>query len=266
MVEKSIKLEDKKYKNYNVYRKKIESNVYNVKIDDFEGPLDLLCFLVKNKKMDIYNINIAELIDEYLNYISTMKKLNLEIASEFIVMTTSLLVIKSKKLLPNNKEEVVEDEEELIDKIIRYKKYKEVSKELGKMYEENSYRMANTNYVLNLPKKEFDATEDEYDYIELAKIYKKMILNYKEKENKKEKDIEKIALRENVSVRSKLKEILIIFKKKATFGFKKVFGKQSKGENVAAFLAVLEMSNKNKVTLKQDGLFEEIEVKKIQNR
>ena len=103
----------------------LETKKYNIKLENFEGPLDLLCHLVDKNKMDIDKVNITEITDQYIEYLNTMEELNLEIASEFIVMLSTLVYLKSKSLLPKEVEDEEEiTEEELIRRIIEYKKYK----------------------------------------------------------------------------------------------------------------------------------------------
>ena len=119
----------------------LETSKYSIKLENFEGPLDLLCHLVDKNKMDINQIKISEITEQYLEYLKTMKELNLEIASEFIVMASTLLYIKSKSLLPKQAEEEEElTEEQLIQRIIDYKKYKEITKQLRERFNENSKR------------------------------------------------------------------------------------------------------------------------------
>ena len=117
---------------------------YNVKIDAFEGPLDLLLHLIHSLEIDIYDIPMAQITEQYLLYIHTMKKLELDVASEYLVMAATLLAIKSKMLLPKHEE--IQDEEdfemeedprdELVDRLIEYKKYKEAAVELKTREEE----------------------------------------------------------------------------------------------------------------------------------
>ena len=78
----------------------LETNKYAIKIDNFEGPLDLLCHLIDKNKMNIYDIKISDITDQYIDYINEMERLNLEIASEFLVMASTLILLKSKSLLP----------------------------------------------------------------------------------------------------------------------------------------------------------------------
>jgi segregation and condensation protein A len=110
---------------------------YNIKIDEFEGPLDLLLHLINNSNIDIYDISIDEVTKQYLDYINAMEKLDIEIASEYLVMASELMLIKSKSLLPSNKEkeELLEEDEEitrenLINRLVEYQKYKELTKNL----------------------------------------------------------------------------------------------------------------------------------------
>ena len=81
----------------------LETKKYAIKIENFEGPLDLLCHLIEKNKMDIYDINLNEITDQYIQYLNAMEKMNLEIASEFVVMASTLLYLKSKNLLPKHK-------------------------------------------------------------------------------------------------------------------------------------------------------------------
>ena len=113
---------------------------YNFVIDDFEGPLDLLLHLVKEHKMDLLDIKMEIIIDEYVEFIHAMQDMNLDIASSYLVMASELLELKSKLLLPRN-EEVVEDEEELseeklVNRLIEYQKYKDLTEDFKKLEEE----------------------------------------------------------------------------------------------------------------------------------
>ena len=131
----------------------LESNKYKVKIENFEGPLDLLCHLIDKNKMDVCDIKISEIADQYINYLNEMEEMNLEIASEFLVMASTLLYLKSKTLLPTEIEDEKElTEEELIRRIIEYKKYKEITKKLREMLEENSKQVFKVPELIELPK------------------------------------------------------------------------------------------------------------------
>src|SRR5690625_3732718 len=111
----------------------VMNQAYQVKIDTFEGPLDLLLHLIKKFEIDIYDIPVAEITEQYMNYIQQMKKLELNIASEYLVMAATLLVLKSQMLLPKQElnEEIddYEDDprEDLVKRLIKYRQYKEVA-------------------------------------------------------------------------------------------------------------------------------------------
>ena len=120
----------------------LETNKYAIKLENFEGPLDLLCTLIEKNKMNIYDINLNEITDQYIDYINKMEEMNLEITSEFLIMASTLLYLKSKNLLPNKKDDEEEiTEEELIRRIIEYKKYKDITAKLKSNFEMFSNRV-----------------------------------------------------------------------------------------------------------------------------
>ena len=131
----------------------LETSKYEIRLDNFEGPLDLLCHLVEKNKMDINEVNITKITDQYIEYINAMQELNLDITSEFVLMASSLLYIKSKSLLPKQVEDEGElTEEELIHRIIEYKKYKDISKKLKEQFEIYSKRFYKLPDKIELPK------------------------------------------------------------------------------------------------------------------
>ncbi len=244
----------------------LETKKYAIKTEGFEGPLDLLCHLIDINKMDIYDINISEITDQYIQYLNNMEKLNLEIASEFLVMASTLLYIKSKKLLPKQEEQEEEiTEEELIQRIIEYKKFKEISKKLKENYIEYSKRIFKKPQEIELPKKKL---EKSYDKEIIPQTYKNIINKNAQKINKNAKNIEKIAIVENYTVASKVKEMIRVLIKQRRFVFNKMFSikQHNKQEVVTAFSGLLELSRRNKVQTNQEELFGDIEVEKIKRR
>ena len=240
----------------------LETKKYSIKIDNFQGPLDLLCHLIDCNKMNIYDIKISEITDQYIEYLNQMEKLNLEIASEFLIMASTLLYLKSKKLLP--KQEIEEEEiteEELIRRIIDYKKYKEISKALKENYIKTGNRLFKMQEQIPLPKQKI---EKKYDVTQIPDIYSKLIEKNKEKINQNAKNIEKIAIVENYTVGSKVKEMFKILIKQKKFVFNKLFSinKHNKQEVVTAFSGLLEMSRRSKVQTNQEELFGDITVEK----
>lgn len=239
-----------------------ETNRYAIKIDNFEGPLDLLCHLIDKNKMDIYDIKINEIADQYIEYLNQMEEMNLDIASEFIIMASTLIYLKSKSLLPKQEEAEEElTEEELIQRIIEYKKYKEIIKKLKVNYEENSKIFLETQEQIELPKKRI---EKEYDKGLIPNLYKSLLEKNEEKINKNAENIEKIAITDNYTVASKVKEMFKALIKNNKFVFNKLFSlkEHNKQEVVTAFSGLLEMSKRDKVNTKQEDLFEDIIVEK----
>lgn len=236
--------------------------IYSIKLENFEGPLDLLCHLIDKNKMDIYVINISEIADQYIDYINQMEKMNLDITSEFLVMSSTLLYLKSKHLLPkveNEEEEITE--EELIRRIIEYKKYKEITKKLKEAFLVNSNRLFKMPEEIELPKQKI---QKDYTPNIIPEVYQKLLQTNAEKINENAANIEKIAITETFSVGDKVKDMYRALIKYKKFTFNKLFTlkKHSKNEVVTAFTGLLEMSRRNKVVTEQDELFGDIEVEK----
>ena len=240
----------------------LETKKYAIKIENFEGPLDLLCHLIERNKMDIYDIHLNEITDQYIQYLNQMEKMNLEIASEFVVMASTLLYLKSKNLLPKQEEKEEElTEEELIRRIIEYKKFKEISKVLKENYMQNGNRYYKNQENIELPKQKL---EKDYDNTIIPNMYKDLIERNRVKINQNAKNIEKIALVENYTVASKVKEMFKVLVKQKRFVFNKIFSlnKHNKQEVVTAFSGLLEMSRRKKVETTQEELFGDITVEK----
>lgn len=240
----------------------LETKKYSIKIDNFEGPLDLLIYLIEKNKMDIYDIQLSEITDQYIEYLNAMEKLNLEIASEFLVMASSLLFLKSKRLLPKDENETEElTEEELIRRIIEYKKYKEISGKLKENYIIFSKRITKGQEQIELPKRKL---EKEYDNQIIPEIYRNLVERTNQKLNQNAKNIEKIALVEHYTVASKVKEMFKVLVKQRKFVFNKMFSikQKDKQEVVTAFSGLLELSRRNKVATRQEEIFGDIVVEK----
>ena len=238
----------------------LEIKKYAIKIDNFEGPLDLLCHLIDKNKMNIYDINLSEITDQYLDYLNEQEKLNLEIASEFLVMASTLLFLKSKKLLPQQEEEEEEiTEEELIRRIIEYKKFKEISKVFKENYQEYSKRYFKGQEEIEFPKQKL---EKDYGPEKIPGVYKQLIERNSVKINQNAKNIEKIALVDKYTVADKVKEMYKVLAKQKKFVFNKLFPikKREKQEVVTAFSGLLELSRRSKVETSQEEIFGDITV------
>ena len=239
----------------------LETKKYPIKIDNFEGPLDLLIYLIEKNKMDIYDINLTQITEQYMEYLNEMQELNLEITSEFLVMASTLLYLKSKNLLPKQDEEEEITEEELIRRIIEYKKFKEISKKLRENYDIYSKRIFKMPETIQLPRK---TLEEKYDINVIPDIYREIVERTSVRLNKNAKNIEKIALVDNYTVASKVKEMFKILVRSKKFVFNRVFSlsKRNKQEVVTAFTGLLELSRRNKVKTEQNELFGDILVEK----
>lgn len=240
----------------------LETKKYNIKLENFEGPLDLLCHLVDKNKMEIDKVNITQITDQYIDYLNTMEQLNLEIASEFIVMLSTLVYLKSKSLLPKDTESEEEiTEEELIRRIIEYKKYKEIIKILRENYNIYSKRIFKLPEKIELPTRKL---ERKYEKDNIVESYKMLIERNEVKKNRNAINIEKIAILETVTVASKVKDIFKELIKTHKFVFSKLCAnkKYTKLETVTAFSGMLELSRRNKIVTEQRENFGDIVVEK----
>ena len=240
----------------------LETNRYAINIENFQGPLDLLLSLIEKNKMDIYDIKLDEITDQYLEYINKAQELNLDLASEFLSLASTLLYIKSRKLLPGKNEEEEEiSEEELIRRIIEYKKYKDITEKLRQSFEENSKRFYKGQEEITLPKQKL---EENYEENIIPTLYENLWIKNKEKVNENAKNIEKIAITETVTVLSKVKQMYKELIRHKQFIFNKLFSikKANSQEVVTAFSGLLELSRREKVETEQRELFGDINVKR----
>ncbi len=240
----------------------LETKKYAIKLDNFEGPLDLLCNLIEKNKMSIYDIKLDEITNQYIELINKAQELNLEVASEFLTLASTLLYIKSKKLLPSKQDEEEEiSEDELIRRIIEYKKYKDVTEKLRKDFDENLTRFYKLPENIELPKQQL---EEKYEENIIPELYKKIWEKNQNKVNENAKNIEKIAITDTYTVVSKVKEMFKELIRNKSFVFNKLFSiqKHNRQEVVTAFSGLLELSRRSKVETEQDELFGDINVKK----
>ncbi len=240
----------------------METKKYALRLDNFEGPLDLLCYLIDKNKMDIYKIEITQVADQYMEYLKQQEKMNLEVTSEFLVMASTLLLIKSKGLLPKETEDEAElTEEELLRRIIEYKKFKEISKLFREQIQMYSNRVHKFPESIELPKQ---SLEKNYTVEHIVNAYVKLQEREAFKKNENAKNIEKIAVYDTYSVSDKVKEIFRELIRKPKFIFGKLFSLQEKPkeEVVTAFSGVLELSRRNKINTQQEDLFGDIVISK----
>lgn len=236
---------------------------YTIKMENFEGPLDLLCHLVDKNKMDICDIKIAIITDQYLEHLTKMRDMNLEVTSEFIVMAAKLIYLKSKSLLPSAIEESQEDNEfDLVKLLLDYKRYKEYTFSLRERLDTYHKRYYKMPEKIELPKAKFEKT---YESNVIPEVYAAFIRREKEKKNLQADNIKKLAISEKYTVQSKIREIIKELIKKPKFIFNKLFNtkKKDKTEVITAFLSLLELSKMSRIKVYQDSLFGDINVEKI---
>lgn len=232
------------------------------KINEFEGPLDLLLHLIKKNEMNIMDIKIEEITKQYIEYIESQEKLNIEIASEYLVMASELIEIKSKLLLPSNnnvdeEDEEIDPREELVQKLLEYEAYKKLSEVLNKKSEDRSlyYTKLPENVGNYVEEVSFDNNGDVDELVNAFKLF----LDRKKK-NKPLKT--KVTLNE-VSVSSRCVEIRKALKKNKKISFFSLFSYDNKEYIVATFLAILEMAKNRELTIKQEDLFGDITVESV---
>lgn len=224
-------------------------NLYQVALPVFEGPLDLLLHLIKQNKIDIYDIPIALITKQYLEYIEFMKELDLEIASEFLVMAATLVYIKSKMLLP--KPEQQEDEEdprkELVEQLVEYQKFKEISNLLKERYQIWSGAFSRKT------SQEEEFLTEELNVFDLLTALKRIL----------DRPEPKIPIpRQTIKVEDKIEEILNTLKEKKSFSFDELFGSEvTKLEIIVTFLALLELLRTKIIRAYQSKPFGKILIK-----
>lgn len=234
------------------------SDEMKFRINEFEGPLDLLLHLIKENKMDIMNIEIESITEQYISYLNEQEKMNLEIASEYLVMASELIELKSKLLLPNQKTELEEEEEidpreDLVNRLLEYQAYKEITKVLKEKEElrKEIYTKSPENvkkYVDEDTKLSSDITLDD-----LVDAFKKYL------ERKKESKPLKTKVTTNeISVSSRRLEIKSVLRKKTKVSFFELFPVLNKEYIVATFLAILEMAKNKEIKITQNTNFDDI--------
>lgn len=233
------------------------SDKYVVTIDNFDGPLDLLLHLIKEQDIDIYDIKIEDITKQYLDYIRHMKELNLEIASEYLVKASELIEMKSKMLLPKKKEKEEDDYEEdprelLIERLLAYKRYKEVTSEFKDL--ELTRKMVFTREPDNLNRyvKE-DENSEELGVADLIDAFNNLL-----KRKELDRPIATKITKKELSVTEKVNKIKNILRNKKKINFEDIFEVSTKEEVIISFLSVLEMVKKDEILLTQEGNFKNI--------
>ena len=236
---------------------------YKFCINDFEGPLDLLLHMVKESKMDIYEINIHDIINQYLDFIHNLEEKNIDIASEYLVMAAELIHLKSK-LLVNRKDDdeseeddfTINSEEDLRNKLVEYEKYKKITEDFKNLEEKRS------EVFTKLPEslKEYvenDLVKGELDINELFNAYKLFL-----DRQKLAKPLNTKITRKEINIEDKIKDIRVILEKRKRVGFLELFTEITKENIVVTFLSILEMTKNDEINLKQEDNFSPIMIER----
>ncbi len=232
-----------------------------VKLEVFEGPLDLLLHLIDKNKIDIYDIPIARITDQYMAYISAMKEADLDVMSEFLVMACTLLDIKSQMLLPRRQDENGEEEDprqELVDQLLEYKMYKYMSQELKE-------RQVDADHVLyrssSIPEEvrsyeqpvDMDALLKDVTLKKLNCVFQDVMKRQTEKTDPERSKFGKIE-KEKVTVSEKLTYVTGYAKSHKTFSFRNLLREQnSRNQIIVTFLAILELMREGTIKAAQEN-------------
>ena len=236
--------------------------MFNIKIENFEGPLDLLLYFIKRDKIDIYDIPITQITNEYISAIDEAKKLDVSIAGEFLFMASMLLRIKTQMLLPrqiNDESLDIEDPRiDLVAQLLEYKKYKSIANKLKNLHFENK-----DSFFRNSSKVVYDQSPNASDFLnevtlyDISKIFKDAVNNAPTQDSFE-------IYRETVSLKDQQDFILQQFNNGKILSLKNLVEKlETKLEIIVTFLALLEMIKRSEIICSQKENFEDIEIKLI---
>lgn len=220
---------------------------YSITIDKFEGPLDLLLHLIKKNDINIFDINIADITEHYLDYIREMDKLKLDISSEYLVMAADLILMKSKELLPTYDEEEDEEKVEFINRLAEYQRYKEASetfKDLENLRNESFTKPA--SFLEEFKTDEVNLSAD----LTIDDLLKALAQFNAKKEL--EKPLNTVVTRKEYSVERRSKEIMSVLKNKKVVPFEDLFDRYTRDYIVVTFLSILDLAKKGSLLIRQN--------------
>jgi segregation and condensation protein A len=240
----------------------------DVKLDAFEGPLDLLLHLIEKNKVNIYDIPIAEITEQYLMYLADIPEEDMDRASEFLVMAATLINIKSKMLLPpevNEEGEEIDPREELVQQLLEYKMYRYIADELRGRQEDAGYVMFKDP---SIPKElaayreppDVDKLFEGIELEDLHKIFERLMKQQVQRLDPVRSNFGKIE-KETVTLPEKLDKLKKYARRHKRFSFRKLMeNAETKMDIIITFMAVLEMMKQGNITVKQDHNFDDIEI------
>lgn len=230
--------------------------MYQIKIESFEGPLDLLLKLIEQEKLGINEISLSYVTDEYLKYIKQIEEKNPEEMADFLVIAAKLILIKSKSLLPSLNLELEEDEMALEEQLKMYKEFILASERLNQIIEQKKFSFSREKNILY--EKAFCPPE-EIDKEKICISFKEIINSIKPILKLPEQ-----ALKRAISIQDKIDHIQKLIKQKTRFVFNKILNDtKDKTERVVSFLALLELTKNKLISVNQQKLFDDITIKKV---
>lgn len=231
---------------------------FKVVLPNFEGPLDLLLYLIKKDKMNICDVSISHIAQQFIDYVNQGKDINVETMSEFLVMASTLLEIKSKMLLPNSAAKEDDTSEELVSKLIEYNNYKEFIEKFKAIYPYKPVFLRGNNSIfvdlISQPK------ELVIDKNKLIDVYKLMISKQREITLSANSDKLKEITRKELSIFSIIKSVIKDIIQNGVTSFKKLIKDASREEIVLKFIALLELVKVGKIKITQDKVFGNINI------
>ena len=251
--------------NADILNTSLSHPIYSVKLEGFEGPLDLLLHLIQKEEMDIYDIQITQITDRYLEYVNLMEQLDLDIASDFLVMAATLLHIKSQSILPQTVSESghpIGNQEQLVQQLLEYKRYKEAAKVLDYYAEKRTslYNRSSTIHAELDGTKSFEIKATLFDLLTAFKS-----ISDRNTQLQTEEDFEPVQ-EETVTVEEKITFIETLLVKSDNLLFDSLFPLNSnKIDLIVTFLAILELIRIGKIVTVQTDLFESIYIVKVDN-
>jgi segregation and condensation protein A len=236
---------------------------YKVKFEVFEGPLDLLLYLIKKEEVDIYSVNLTKLASQFIEYIEMMREFDLEVAGEFLVMASTLMYIKSRELLPVDQQAQVEEEEdgedprwELIRQLVEYKKFKDAAAKLQELeaHQEGVYPRLPIKPVFE---EEKPLAKPEVTIFDLLNAVNSVLKRFEKRDNPRE------IYEDKWSVSDKIEHIVKLMTTQSGVRFSELFeDATSRSEVVCTFLALLELIRLKQLVCAQSSDFGEIEIRK----
>ena len=240
----------------------VEADVYKVRLEIFEGPLDLLLYLIKKDEIDIYDISIERITKQYLRYIQTFKLLNIDLASEFIVMAANLMYIKSRTLLPRSEQPPEEDCDqddprwELIRQLIEYKKFKDAANILAQKARKQEDVFVNAPEKAESTKPE-TAPLAEISIFDLIRAFQGVLKRFEEAHDLG------VIIDDRFTVSDKMDMLLKSLSPGQSIPFTSLFASAStKSEVIVTFLALLELMKLNQFVVWQDQILGEIDIER----